>query len=156
MISFASCFMIGKADGWGTFPKCRAKLSYCLILGPLFWECAHPRALPYIWNPPSTLSRAWGSTYAYSGFMMGENPQWRDTPKMERAQSLKPPCHRPPYFGDAQPSPAQPRPPIPLPCLWVFYLYPTKNNIFKIDILNALGEKLPIIICHYPTANVNE
>jgi len=38
----------------------------------------------------------------------------------------------------------------------VFNLYPTKNNIFKIDILNALGEKLPIIICHYPTANVNE
>jgi len=36
-----------EAHGWGTFPKCKAKLGYCLILGPLFWECPHPRALPY-------------------------------------------------------------------------------------------------------------
>jgi hypothetical protein len=40
--------MIGQAHGWGTFPKCGPRLSYCLIiLGPLFWECPHPRALPY-------------------------------------------------------------------------------------------------------------
>jgi hypothetical protein len=25
-----------EAHGWGTFAKCKAKLSYCLILGPLF------------------------------------------------------------------------------------------------------------------------
>jgi hypothetical protein len=31
MINYASCFMIGKAHGWGTFPKWRVKL---LILGP--------------------------------------------------------------------------------------------------------------------------
>jgi hypothetical protein len=39
--------MRGKAYGWGTFPKCGAKLGYRLILGHLFWECSHPRALPY-------------------------------------------------------------------------------------------------------------
>jgi len=27
-------------------------LSYCLILGPLFWEWPHPRALPYTDNLP--------------------------------------------------------------------------------------------------------
>jgi len=141
MINFASCFMIGKADGWGTFPKCRAKLSYCLILGPLFWDCAHPRALSYIWNPPSTLSCAWGPTYVYSGFMMGENPQWRDTPKMERAQSLIRPCHRP--LTLAMPSPAQPSPAQashPPPVSASVLSLPYKNNIFKIDILNALGK----------------
>jgi hypothetical protein len=39
---------MGAANGWGTFPKeSGAGLSYCLILGPLFWECPYPRALPY-------------------------------------------------------------------------------------------------------------
>jgi hypothetical protein len=47
MINFASCFATGKAHRWETFPKCRAGLSYCLFLGPLFWECPHPQALPY-------------------------------------------------------------------------------------------------------------
>jgi hypothetical protein len=25
--------------GGTVFPKCRAGLGYCLVLGPLFWEC---------------------------------------------------------------------------------------------------------------------
>jgi len=36
MINFASFFTIGKAHGWGTFPKCGARLSYSLILAPYF------------------------------------------------------------------------------------------------------------------------
>jgi len=37
MINFASCFVIGKAHhGWGTFPKCRAGLSYALSKVPNF------------------------------------------------------------------------------------------------------------------------
>jgi hypothetical protein len=33
----------------GTFPKSRAGLGYhlLLVLGPLFWQCPHPGALPY-------------------------------------------------------------------------------------------------------------
>jgi hypothetical protein len=48
MITFTSCFMMGKsAHWWMTFPKCKAGLSYHLILGPLFWNCPHPSgALP--------------------------------------------------------------------------------------------------------------
>jgi hypothetical protein len=55
MINFASCFRIGKAHGWGTFPKCRCALRYCLVVGPLFWECPHPRALPYYTKLPALL-----------------------------------------------------------------------------------------------------
>jgi hypothetical protein len=33
-----------------TFHKCGARLGYCLILSPLFWECPHPRALPYTYD----------------------------------------------------------------------------------------------------------
>jgi hypothetical protein len=47
MINIALCFMIGKAHGWGTFLKYKATFSNCLVLGPLFWECSHLRALPY-------------------------------------------------------------------------------------------------------------
>jgi len=47
MINFSLCFMIGKAHGWRTFSKCGVGLGYCLVLGPLFWECPHRRALPY-------------------------------------------------------------------------------------------------------------
>ncbi len=47
MINFALRFMRGKAHGWGTFPKCEATLDYCLVLGPLFWKCPHPRDLHY-------------------------------------------------------------------------------------------------------------
>jgi hypothetical protein len=36
MINFASCFMLGKAHGWGTFPKCEVGLAYHLVLGPSF------------------------------------------------------------------------------------------------------------------------
>jgi hypothetical protein len=51
MINFASRFTIGKAHGWGTFPKCKARLGYCLIQSPLFWECPHPRALGHVPRP---------------------------------------------------------------------------------------------------------
>jgi hypothetical protein len=42
MIKFASCFMVGKAHGWGTFPKWEDGLGYCLIRDPLFRECPYP------------------------------------------------------------------------------------------------------------------
>jgi hypothetical protein len=48
MINFVSCFKI--SHGWGTFPKCGAWLNYHLILGPLFWECPHSKALPYTYH----------------------------------------------------------------------------------------------------------
>ncbi len=38
MIAFTSCFTIGKVHKWGTFLECEAKLDYCLVLGPLFWQ----------------------------------------------------------------------------------------------------------------------
>ncbi len=46
MITFTSCFTMGKVHKWGTFLECEAKLNYCLVLGPLFWE----------WPPPTDLS----------------------------------------------------------------------------------------------------
>jgi hypothetical protein len=48
MITFTLCFMPSKVHGWRTFSKCRLKLSYHLVLGPLYWECAHHEALAYI------------------------------------------------------------------------------------------------------------
>jgi hypothetical protein len=39
--------MIGKVHGWGIFPKCGAGLGFCLILGSLFREKPHPKALSY-------------------------------------------------------------------------------------------------------------
>jgi hypothetical protein len=47
MINFALGFMIDKAHWWGIFPKCEARLNYCLFLGPLSCECPHPQALSY-------------------------------------------------------------------------------------------------------------
>jgi hypothetical protein len=48
MTRFTSCFMMGKAHGWGDLHKMwGAKLGYDLMVGPLFWGCPHPRALPY-------------------------------------------------------------------------------------------------------------
>jgi hypothetical protein len=38
MIAFTSCFTIGKVHKWRTFLECEAKLDYCLVLGPLFWQ----------------------------------------------------------------------------------------------------------------------
>jgi hypothetical protein len=35
MIRFASCSKIDKAYEWGTFPRCRARLGYHIVLGPL-------------------------------------------------------------------------------------------------------------------------
>jgi hypothetical protein len=35
MIRFASCSKIDKAHEWGTFPGCRARLGYHIVLGPL-------------------------------------------------------------------------------------------------------------------------
>jgi len=34
----------------GDILKCEAGLNYHLVLGLLFWECPHVRALPYIDN----------------------------------------------------------------------------------------------------------
>jgi len=36
--------------GGGHSPNTRAGFSYHLLLGPSFWECLHPRALPYTKN----------------------------------------------------------------------------------------------------------
>jgi len=38
---------MGGGEGGGHSLKCEAGLGYSLILGPLFCECPHPRALPY-------------------------------------------------------------------------------------------------------------
>jgi hypothetical protein len=45
---------LGKAHGGGTFSNCGAGLGYHLVLGPLFWECPHPRALPYTLIEPAS------------------------------------------------------------------------------------------------------
>jgi hypothetical protein len=46
MITFVSCFMMGKAPPpnpmWGPFPKCGVRLGYSLDLGPLFWGIPSP------------------------------------------------------------------------------------------------------------------
>jgi hypothetical protein len=39
MITFASCFTIGKAHRWKAFPKCEGKFNYHLLLNPLFGNC---------------------------------------------------------------------------------------------------------------------
>lgn len=42
------CFTMGKASWSGTFPKCKARPNYHLVLNLLFWECPHLiRPLPY-------------------------------------------------------------------------------------------------------------
>jgi hypothetical protein len=46
MITFTSCFTIGKVHKWGTFLECEAKFDYCLVLGPLFWEWPSPLTFP--------------------------------------------------------------------------------------------------------------
>jgi hypothetical protein len=46
MITFTSCFTMGKVHKWGTFLECEAKLDYCLVLGPLFWEWPPPFTFP--------------------------------------------------------------------------------------------------------------
>jgi len=43
---FALSFSMGKTYSWGPFTKCGARLNYCLILGPLFWNASTLR--PYI------------------------------------------------------------------------------------------------------------
>ncbi len=42
--------MVGKAHGWGTFPKWGPRLCYHLILDPLFQECPYPTASLYTRN----------------------------------------------------------------------------------------------------------
>jgi hypothetical protein len=44
---------MGKAHGLGTFPKCGAGLSCCLLLGPIFWECSHCCGFTYTKRPHS-------------------------------------------------------------------------------------------------------
>jgi len=51
--------MIGKVHSWGTFPKCGAGLRFCLVLGSLFREYLHPRALSYTKIPPKNIARNW-------------------------------------------------------------------------------------------------
>jgi len=46
MIRVTSCFTMGKVQKWGTFFECEAKLDYCLVLGPLFWEWPPPLTFP--------------------------------------------------------------------------------------------------------------
>jgi hypothetical protein len=67
MINFASCFTIGKALGWGTFLKCGVK--HCLVLGPLFWECPHPRGftLDYCFFKLIVMSAKWSLFLAPCG-----------------------------------------------------------------------------------------
>jgi hypothetical protein len=48
IIIFTLCFMPSEVHGWGTFSRCKVKLRYHLVLGPLYWECAHHEALAYI------------------------------------------------------------------------------------------------------------
>jgi hypothetical protein len=43
---FTSFFTLGKAHGWRTLPKCKARLSYCLITGPLFGNATTLRPYP--------------------------------------------------------------------------------------------------------------
>jgi hypothetical protein len=42
--------MVGKAHGWGTFPKWGVGLGYCFIRDPLFREFPCPKALLYTPN----------------------------------------------------------------------------------------------------------
>jgi hypothetical protein len=56
MINFVSCFIIGKVHGWGTFSKCEAGLGTCLVLGSLFREKPHPRALSYTKIPRKNIA----------------------------------------------------------------------------------------------------
>jgi hypothetical protein len=46
-LSFRFMITLGKAKGWGTFLKGNGGLWLPPILGPLFRECHHSRALPY-------------------------------------------------------------------------------------------------------------
>jgi hypothetical protein len=46
MIMFILCFTMGNTSG-GHPKNIRLELLYGLDFGPLFWECAHPRALSY-------------------------------------------------------------------------------------------------------------
>jgi hypothetical protein len=47
MFMFRFMIALGKAKGWGTFLRGDVGLWLPPILGPLFWECLHPRALSY-------------------------------------------------------------------------------------------------------------
>jgi len=42
MITFASCFVIGKAAGCGTSQNAGPDFGYLLVVGPLFSECPPP------------------------------------------------------------------------------------------------------------------
>jgi len=46
MIAFVSSLTISKAQGCGTFSKLELGLNYCLVLGPLSWECPILRLYP--------------------------------------------------------------------------------------------------------------
>jgi hypothetical protein len=68
--------MMGKAHGCRTFPKCGAELNYHFILGPLFWECPHPGALPCksLWIMEIFLFH-FISVFLIMKFLMGDDEQ---------------------------------------------------------------------------------
>jgi hypothetical protein len=67
MINVASCVTIGKALGWGTFLKCGVE--HRLVLGPLFWECPHPKGftLDYCFFKLIVMSAKWNLFLAPCG-----------------------------------------------------------------------------------------
>jgi len=68
--------MMGKAHGCRTFLKCGAELNYHFILGPLFCECPHPRALPCkgLWIMKIFLFH-FISVFLIMKFLMGDDEQ---------------------------------------------------------------------------------
>ncbi len=77
---FASCFTMVKAEGWGTYPICKARPSYNLILGPLFWEyhpCCGSRFVLWESTNSGSLTMLWepgqfSNIYIYI-YIAGEN-----------------------------------------------------------------------------------
>ncbi len=47
MTTFTSCFVMVKANGWGTLPKCRVDLAITSSQAPYFENATNPWALPY-------------------------------------------------------------------------------------------------------------
>jgi hypothetical protein len=41
-------------------------MTYCLVLGPLFWECPHPKALPYTKCPLAAADKVEGTKCIYT------------------------------------------------------------------------------------------
>jgi hypothetical protein len=67
MIIFVSCFTMGRAHRSETFPNYRSGLSYCLVLGPLFWECPPPRVFTLQLGSEFPHMNTWPSSHAATG-----------------------------------------------------------------------------------------